>query len=502
MLSIFKAARRVSAPIVVIKTADQYAAVQTIIASFQNGDGLPLLAWDCLRGITALNKAGQLAFSALGVEQITTANPPETLLQALRLPERSILFCYNFHRVIGNEIVSQGVWNVREQFKRDGRTLVLLCPDITLPPEIANDALVIDEALPDRDYLKGVVAELIDTAGYTVEGWPEGWMKRTVDAVAGLAAFPAEQSIAMSLQPEGIDIDGLWERKRQAIEQAPGLSVYRGTETFDDIGGLTNVKTFGCKLLAGNAAPRVILFIDELEKMMGGVSSDTSGTAQEMLGETLTWMQENEKTGSSGILCVGFPGSGKSAFAKALGNTGKIPTIVYNLSGMKASLVGESGRNLRNANKVVDAVAQGRVLVVATCNGIASLPPELRRRFTRGTFFFDLPSDEERVLIWKMYIQKFDLKFAQTKTRPNDSGWTGAEIRTCCELAWALNVTLLEASTYIVPVAKSMSESITKLRVEASGKYISASAPGLYEYDDQAISAPAPGRRTRAFQEA
>jgi hypothetical protein len=46
----------------------------------------------------------------------------------------------------------------------------------------------------------------------------------------------------------------------------------------------------------------------------------------------------------------------------------------------------------------VDAVAQeGRMLFIATCNSIASLPPELRRRFTLGTFFFDLPTALELV---------------------------------------------------------------------------------------------------------
>ncbi len=53
-----------------------------------------------------------------------------------------------------------------------------------------------------------------------------------LDALLGLAAFPAEQVLAMSLSRTGLDLDQLWERKRQVIEQAPGLSVWRGGETF------------------------------------------------------------------------------------------------------------------------------------------------------------------------------------------------------------------------------------------------------------------------------
>ena len=58
----------------------------------------------------------------------------------------------------------------------------------------------------------------------------------------GLAAFPAEQALAMSLVKRELDTEDLWERKRQIIEQTPGLSVWRGGETFEDIGGVENVK--------------------------------------------------------------------------------------------------------------------------------------------------------------------------------------------------------------------------------------------------------------------
>jgi hypothetical protein len=47
----------------------------------------------------------------------------------------------------------------------------------------------------------------------------------------------------MSLSKKGLDLEQLWERKRQVIEQAPGLSVWRGGESFDDIGGCSNIKT-------------------------------------------------------------------------------------------------------------------------------------------------------------------------------------------------------------------------------------------------------------------
>jgi len=63
---------------------------------------------------------------------------------------------------------------------------------------------------------------------------------------------------------------------------------------------------------------------------------------------------------------------------------------------MRSSLVGASTERLRTALQIIDAVSQRRMLFIATCNSIASLPPELWRRFTLGTFFFDLPTANER----------------------------------------------------------------------------------------------------------
>lgn len=486
----FKAARRVSAPIVVLRTADQIAAVSAIQQSF-NGSPPPMITWDLARGMAPLNPEGEEAFRDLDVEPIMTANPAETLGLALKLPAKSILFCYNFHRVIQEPSVSQGVWNVREDFKTDGRTLVLLGPDMTLPAELQADALVIDEPLPTEQQLATIILSQLDAAGIAAKV-DEPTLVKATDAVAGLAAFPAEQAVAMSLSPEGIDVAGLWERKRQAIEQAPGLSVWRGSETFDDIGGVDNAKGFGRSILAGTIPPRAIVFIDEIEKAMAGGAGDTSGVSQEMLGTMLTWMQDKAVTG---MLLVGPPGAAKSAYAKALGNTGGVPTIAFDLGGMKGSLVGQSGSNLRTALKVVDAVSQGRALVVATCNSLATLPPELRRRFTFGTFFFDLPSAAERETIWLIYARKYGIFGPQTKERPRDDGWTGAEIKACCDIAARLQITVTAAASYIVPVAKSAAESIQKLREQASGRFISASEPGVYQLN-KTLTAQAPARRS------
>jgi SpoVK/Ycf46/Vps4 family AAA+-type ATPase len=122
----------------------------------------------------------------------------------------------------------------------------------------------------------------------------------------------------------------------------------------------------------------------------------------------------------------------------------------------KVLRVGASGERLRSALKVVDAVTNGRSLWIATCNSIGALPPELRRRFTLGTFFFDLPSPDERAAIWKIYTDKYGV----SGELPDDDGWTGAEIKECCRKAHRLKLTLKESAEYIVPVSGSAADQV------------------------------------------
>ena len=76
---------------------------------------------------------------------------------------------------------------------------------------------------------------------------------------------------------------------------------------------------------------------------------------------------------------------------------------------MKGSLVGSSERSLRASLRVIRAVSQGRCYWVATSNKVSILPPELRRRFADSCMFFDLPSEEEKSVIWPLYRRKYGI---------------------------------------------------------------------------------------------
>ena len=149
-------------------------------------------------------------------------------------------------------------------------------------------------------------------------------------------------------------------------------------------------------------------------------------------------------------------------------------------------LVHNSEGQIRAALKAITSVSSDKTLWCATCNKIANLPAALRRRFRQGTFFFDLPTAEEREKIWAHYIVKYDLPSVEVMNKPRDVDWTGAEVRNCCELADSLGITLVEAAKYITPIAKSDPQGIENLRNECDGRYLSASYEGFYEKNKKA----------------
>ncbi len=305
----------------------------------------------------------------------------------------------------------------------------------------------------------------------------ETTVQKAVAATTGLPAFQVEQTTAMSLTPDGLVLSDLWERKRQQIERTPGLSVYRDGETFEDVGGCHNVKDFLYRITSGGNAPQAIVRIDEIDKMLAG-DGDLSGVSQDQLGTLLSYMEDNR---CRGLLFVGPPGCSKSLISKAAGNEAGVPTIELDLGACKGSLVGQSERQLREALKVVSSVSGNRSLWIATANRIDNLNTALLRRFPK-TFFFDLPSEEEKAKVWEIHRRRCGIDAAMQ--RPNDEHWAGADIRNCCEDARDLGCELTTAAQWVVPVGVRSRGEIEALRQQANGRFLSASHAGVFTLDD------------------
>jgi len=197
--------------------------------------------------------------------------------------------------------------------------------------------------------------------------------------------------------------------------------------------------------------------------------------------------------------------------------------LMLDVGALLGSLVGESEQRTRQALQIVDAMAPcvlmideiekafagmgssgqsdsgvsarmfgsflswlndhtSDVFVVATSNDATKLPPEFGRseRFD-GIFFLDLPGREQKDQIWEQYIRLFDLNPKQE--RPEDTDWTGAEIRSCCRLAGLLDVPLNEARQNVVPVAVTAAESVDRLRNWANGRCLDADRSGIFHWE-------------------
>lgn len=497
MLDRIQAARRVSVPFVGITTADQNATEEAICAR-QDAAKHPLVRWDAADGLRGINDVGKSAVDAAlrssGSTQPNTVTFIDAMLVAKFLPKLTVLFVHNAHRQLQSVEPNmsaasvQGLLNLRDTFKRDFRMAVLMGPELSLPTEIAPNTMVLDHPLPDAAELRTLITDLLKEAP-DLPKVDEPTLSRAVDAVSGLSTFLAEQVAAVSLSDEiGLDVDEMWERTRTVIDETPGLSVYRGTETFEDLRGLTAVKARLRQHVTAKTPVGVVVWVDEGADVFQNVDNDTSGNKTDQQRALLMEMQQNNWRGN---IFVGVPGAAKSALAGAFGNEAKVPTIQVDFGAMESKWQGESEAQLRHAMRVIKAIGRGNAFFVLTCNSLRGIRPQFQRRFKRGIFFFDLPTKDERDAIWALYLAKFG--FAPTEKRPNDEGWTGAEIRECVESAWDLGTSLLEAARYIIPVSRSRGQEIEAMRKEANGRFIDASKGGEYRYAAEPMAEPLRG---------
>jgi hypothetical protein len=415
---------------------------------------------------------------------------PLTALRALpALADESgtaLLVLHNFHRFLNSPELVQTTFAQLVMGKQQRTFLVVLAPTVNIPVELEKLFVILEHALPDRQQLERIARECTSDSP---DDMPQGEaLARVLDAAAGLTRYEAEGSFALSLtRKNAIRPEVIWELKAQALRKNNLLTLHRGQENFGALGGLTNLKDFCRRALRPSAVkPR-------------------------------------------GVLLLGVSGTGKSQFAKALGNETGRPTLLLDIGTLMGSLVGQSESNLRHALRIADAMSpcilfcdelekalsgvgsqgdsgvstrlfgnlltwlsdhESDVFFVGTSNDISKLPPEFTRaERLDGVFFLDLPQGGEREAIWSLYRSQFGI--ADHQVRPEDSSWTGAEIRACCRLAALLDVTLTQAAKNIVPVAVTAAEAVERLRSWASGRCLCATNPGIYSRDGEPQLRPA-----------
>lgn len=415
-----------------------------------------------------------------------TDSPTHSPLAAIRATkglttpgDTTLIVLENFHRFLASPEVVQALTQEILAGKQSRTIFVILAPIVQIPIELDKLFVVVEHELPNRDQLAEIARGL---ATEESEMPPLAELDLVLDAATGLTRLEAENAFSLSLVRHGrVTSEAIWELKSGLLKKSGLLELHRGTDDFRSLGGLTALKSFCQRALS------------PLSRSYPAIRS-------------------------RGVLLLSPPGCGKSQFCKCLGTEVGRPVLILDVGSLMGSLVGQSEERTRQALKIIDAMAPcvcmidevekafagvngsgdsgvatrmfGRflswlndhtsdVFVICTANDITCLPPEFGRseRFD-GIFFLDLPSRDEKDAIWTIYRDQFGIDHDQA--RPDDSQWTGAEVKACCRLSVLLGISLVEAAQNVVPVAVTAAESLDRLRKWADGRCLSAHQSGVY----------------------
>jgi AAA+ superfamily predicted ATPase len=364
------------------------------------------------------------------------------------------------------------------------QAIVVLSPNRTVPPEIADFATVIDWPLPDRAEISERLGVAIAAQKRPVPVSDENF-EAAVDAAVGLSGEEADACFAKSLVKRRIDPKLIAQEKKRVIAREGLINWYDPIPGgLDAIGGLDVLKRW---LIRRNTAFSV-----------------------EARAENLPMPK--------GVMLVGISGCGKSLTAKAAATAFGMPLLRLDLNALKNKYVGDSERNLRRVFDIIKAIGRcaiwvdeiekalagatqgaadggvasdalgailnwmqerkGGAFVIATANDISGLPPELLRkgRFDE-IFFVDLPNVKERAEVAKAAMAEYgkaDVKIDYAKIAAATDNFTSSEIAALVPEALfeafddgkrkVTTADLIAAAKEVVPLSKTAADKIKKLQ--------------------------------------
>ncbi len=433
--------------------------------------GWTLATWDVDRGLTHQGNADS-----------TATDPLATLraLPTLATDGTTLLIMRNLHRFMGSPEIVQAIDTQLSEGKARRTFVVILSPSVEIPAELERSIIVLDHELPDRDALEAIARGIGTEPGDLPQG-PQ--LAALLDASAGLTRLEAEGAYSLSLVRHGtIRPQEVWDLKAQALRKSGLMELYQGQERFADLGGLDALKAFCLRSLRPNRSrsvkPRGILLLgvpgtgkSALAKALGNETArptltlDIGSLMGSLVGETERNVREALRIADAMSPAILF-----------------VDEIEKGLSGVSSSGNTDSGVSARLFGTLLTWMNdhESDVFLIATSNDVSKLPPEFTRaeRFD-ALYFLDFPGPEQKEQIWRMHSARFQIDPEQP--RPKDQDWTGAEIKACCRLSALLDMPLTDAARNVVPIAATAAENVQKLRTWAHGRCLSADRPGLYQ---------------------
>lgn len=313
--------------------------------------------------------------------------------------------------------VVRRVLNIIHQGHNEIRTIKLMIFVGTrkvIPEKLARYMeVVVDNGLTSEE----ILATVEEACGHLNKTPPTD----SANIFKGLTSYEIDQAIAQSIvktrkdpaNPKRIDVAYIAEfRKRQLKKTDLVQHVDTNEFSFANVGGAQRFKKWAKKTRAA-------------------------------------WTTEGQKFGlkpPKGVLCVGIWGTGKSLATKAMGAAWGIPVVGLEMGKLRSSGVGDSEANVYRAIRIIEAAApcivwideaekslsggassaqsdagttsrtigilstwlqetKAPVCVVMTANSLKTLPVEFVNRMDER-FFFDMPTEEDRVDILKIHLAK------------------------------------------------------------------------------------------------
>jgi ATP-dependent 26S proteasome regulatory subunit len=328
----------------------------------------------------------------------------------------------------------------RSSFKTDDLTLmplqIVVLASIDAPEQIAHMLYSHEDLYPELNELVDILYHMHRATNGEIIN--ERDSTKIAKAGLGLSESKFINLALLSVLEKGkIDADYIYQAKMSDVKRNGILEIVKPKVTFDNIGGLDNIK---------NVITRNVYFWNN--------------------------PQEAEKFGIQPIrriLTVGIPGTGKSAICEATANALNLDLARTGVSQVMNSFIGQSEQNMRSVFRQIKVMAPlcvwidefGRdmsggqssshvdggttdrvhgefltglqelpdnVFLMCAANQLNHLKPEMLRaeRFDK-IFFVGLPSFEERLEIAKIYLSDSDYDYEQIATATKY--FTGAEIK-------------------------------------------------------------------------
>jgi len=453
--------------------------------------------WTLTQGLVKYGAEPQRSKGGAG----STTDPLAALDAVLDQLEPTIFLFKDFHPFMeenrANLAVVRRLRDVAVRLRDTYKTIVIVSSVLRMAPELSKDVTVVELGLPTlADFnrlLDRIIEDVKDKPGVEISLDVES-RGRLLRAAQGLTLKEAENVFAKTLvmggRLDGDDVNVVFSEKQQIIRKSGLLEYYDAQEDISQVAGLDQLKTWLGK--------RGLAFGDRARRF--GLPPPR------------------------GVLLLGMQGCGKSLCAKAVASMWRLPLLRFDVGRMFGSLVGSSEENVRRAIQTAESVAPAvlwideidkafagavgsagsdggtasrvfgtlltwlsektsSVFVIATANDVSALPPELLRKGRLDEIFYlDLPNDLERREVFKIHLakrgrdpNKFDLALL---ARLSDT-FSGAEIEESIisslfdafSAGTELDTQTIAASiTATVPLSKTMSEELTRLRSWAQGR--------------------------------